>query len=123
MPATKTFVEIGAPVLSWQQLREWINANAHDLLEVAEAGYVEKGRGLLILAGSPQATDSELSIKCRYILPEEIADIHNEALDLAQELVARYDPKVEFVVVTIDATNHVTSALVAVGHPTLEIVH
>ena len=123
MPATKTSLDIGAPALSWQQLRGWINSNARDLFEIAEAGYLEKGRGLLILAGSPRYPDSELAIKCRYILPEEIADIRNEALDLAQELVARYDPEIEFVVVTIDATDHVTSALVAVGQLTPEIVH
>ncbi|MCH7610856.1 MAG: hypothetical protein IIB10_09275 [Chloroflexi bacterium] len=123
MPATKTSLDIGAPALSWQQLRGWINSNARDLFEIAEAGYLEKGRGLLILAGSAGYPESELAIKCRYIMPEEIADIRNEALDLAQELVTRYDPEIEFVVVTIDATNHITSARVAVGHPTPEIVH
>lgn len=123
MPATKTSLDIGAPALSWQQLRGWINSNARDLFEIAEAGYLEKGRGLLILAGSAGYPESELAIKCRYIMPEEIADIRNEALDLAQELVARYDPEIEFVVVTIDATNHITSARVAVGHPTPKIVH
>ncbi|MCI0807063.1 MAG: hypothetical protein J4N76_01560 [Chloroflexi bacterium] len=123
MPATKTSLDIGAPALSWQQLRGWINSNARDLFEIAEAGYLEKGRGLLILAGSAGYPESELAIKCRYIMPEEIADIRNEALDLAQELVTRYDPEIEFVVVTIDATNHITSARVAVGHPTPKIVH
>ena len=123
MPATKTSLDIGAPALSWQQLRGWINSHARDLLEIAVAGYLERGRGLLILAGSPQYPKSELAIKCRYIIPEEIADIGNEALDLAQELVAKYEPETEFVVVAIDATDHVTSALVAVGRSTPEIVH
>lgn len=123
MPATKTSIGIDAPALSWQQLKGWINSNARDLLEIARTGYLEKGRGLLILAGSPQYPASDLAIKCRYIMPEEIADIQNEALDLAQKLVAKYDPEIEFVVVTIDASNHVTSALVAVGRPTLKIVH
>jgi len=123
MPATKTSIELGAPVLTWQELKGWINSNARDLLEVARAGYLEKGRGLLILAGSPEYSVSEMAIKCRYIMPEEIADIHNEALDLAQELVAKYDPEIEFVVVTIDASNHVTSALVAAGRSMHEFVH
>jgi hypothetical protein len=77
----------------------------------------------VILAGSPLVDESELTIKCRYIMPEEIADIDNEALDLAHQLVGKYDPEYEFVVVTIDATSHVTSALVAVDPMNPEIVH
>ena len=123
MPATKALIEIGEPALSWRQLKGWINSNAHDLLEFAKVGYAEKGRGLVILAGSPMVDESELTIKCRYIMPEEIADINNEALDLAHQLAGKYDPEYEFVVVTIDASGHVTSALVAVDPINPEIVH
>ena len=123
MPATKAPIDIGEPTLTWQQLKGWINSNAYDLLEFAKAGYSEKGRGLVILAGSPLHTESELAIKCRYIMPEEVADIDNEALDLARQLVGKYDPETEFVVVTIDAASHVTSALVGVGPLVPEILH
>ena len=123
MPANRAFIEIGEAALSWRQLKGWINSNAHDLLEFAKVGYGEKGRGLVILAGSPLIDELELTIKCRYIMPEEIADIDNEALDLAHQLVGKYDPEYEFVVVTIDSTSHVTSALVAVEPISSEIVH
>ncbi|MFQ5921522.1 MAG: hypothetical protein ACE5M4_01630 [Anaerolineales bacterium] len=109
--------------MTWKQLKGWINTNAWGLLEFAKAGFSERGRGLVVLAGSPRSPASEAAIKCRYIRPEEIADINNEALDLARQLVGKYDPKAEFVVVTIDASNHVTSALVAVRPLTPEIVH
>ena len=97
--------------------------NAWGLLEFAKAGFSKRGRGLIVLAGSPRFQASDPKIKCRFIKSEEIADIHNEALDLAHQLVAKYDPETEFVVVTIDASSQVTSALVAVGLPTPEIVH
>ena len=120
MPAA---IDIGAPSLTWQQLKGWINTNAWGLLEYAKAGFSKRGRGLIVLAGSPRFQDSDPTIKCRYIMPEEVADINNEALDLAHQLVAKYEPETEFVVVTIDASSHITSALVAVGLPTPEIVH
>jgi len=123
MPATRALIDIGEPALSWRQLNGWINSNAYNLLEIAKVGFAEKGRGLVILAGSPMGDDSELTIKCRYIMPEEIADINNEALDLAHQLVGKYKPEYEFVVVTIDATSHVTSALVTVDWISPEIVH
>ncbi|MFV1857982.1 MAG: hypothetical protein ACC647_01365 [Anaerolineales bacterium] len=123
MPAAKAPIDISAPQLTWQQLKGWINTNAWGLLEFAKAGFSERGRGMIILAGSPRFQASDATIKCRYIMPEEIADIDNEALDLAHQLAAKYDPETEFVVVTIDASNHVTSALVAVDLPTYEIVH
>ena len=123
VPATKSPFELEEPTLSWQELKSWINSNARDLLEFAKVGYSEVGRGLVILAGTPQLDRSEPSVKFRYVRPEEIADIHNEALDLAHQLVAKYDPKGEFVVVTIDAIGHVTSALVAVDPYTPEIMH
>ena len=123
MPATIAPIDIGAPSLTWEQLKGWINTNAWGLLEFAKAGFSERGRGLIVLAGSPRFQASDPTIKCRYIMPEEIADINNEALDLARQLAAKYDPETEFVVVTIDASSHVTSALVAVGLPTPEIVH
>jgi hypothetical protein len=123
MPAIKAPVDIGTPALTWKQLKGWINLNAWGLLEFAKAGYSEKGRGLVILAGSHRHSNPDFAIKCRYIMPEEIADIDNEALDLAHQLVGKYDPENEFVVVSIDAQSHVTSALVAVSLPVSEFIH
>ena len=123
MPATKSPFKAEEPTLTWQELKGWINSHARELLEFAKVGYSEVGRGLVILAGIPEFSEGEPAVKFRYIRPEEIADIHNEALDLAHQLVARYDPKAEFVVVTIDAIGHVTSALVAVDPYDPEVVH
>lgn len=123
MPATKDFQQFGKPSLTWRELKSWINSNAHELHGFAKAGFSEKGRGLVILAGSPRNTRPEMAIQCRYIMPEEIVDIENEALDLAHELVERYDPYTEFVVVTIDARSQVTSALVSLDHPLSELIH
>ena len=123
MPAIKSDTDQGIPSLSWSQIRRWINSNADELLEFAQSGFTDKGRGLVILASSPKNGPVDLAIQCRYIMPEEIADIENDALDLAQELVGRYDPGTEFVVVTIDDRSYVTSALVAVERVAAEVVH
>ncbi|MFQ5942004.1 MAG: hypothetical protein ACE5JF_00455 [Anaerolineales bacterium] len=123
MPATKAELAIGNPTLSWKQIKGWISQNAWGLLQFAKEGFSEKGRGLVILAGSRRYVDSEPAVKCRYIMPEEVADIDNEALDLAHQLVRKYDPENEFVVVGIDDTSHVTSALIAVSPPDSEFIH